>query len=93
MYCLYQFHYINDYITFIKTPVKENKISLEHVFNRLYELGIMSVLIESGGKLSGRALKYADKIYQFIAPKITGDNSSKSCFDYTEISNISECTN
>lgn len=84
---------ITDNITFIKTPVKENKISLEHVFNRLYELGIMSVLIESGGKLSGRALKYADKIYQFIAPKITGDNSSKSCFDYTEISNISECTN
>jgi len=53
----------------------------------------MSVLIESGGKLNGRALKYADKIYHFIAPKITGDNNSKSCFNYREIVDISECKN
>ena len=80
-------------INFIKTPVKDGKISLEFVFKKLYELGIMSVLIECGGKLNGKALKYADKIYQFIAPKITGDNSAKSCFDYRKISKISECTN
>ena len=51
----------------------------------------MSVLIEAGGKLNGRALKYVDKIYHFIAPKITGDNNSKSCFDYRNIAEISEC--
>ena len=78
-------------IHFIKTPTFENKISLEFVFARLYELGIMSVLIEAGGKLNGRALKYVDKIYHFIAPKITGDNNSKSCFDYRNITEISEC--
>lgn len=80
-------------ITFIKTPVTDGKISLEFVFDKLFELGIMSVLIESGGKLNGRALKYAHKIYHFIAPKITGDNSSRSCFDFRKINDISECIN
>ena len=80
-------------ITYIKAPVVDGKMGLEFVFNKLYELGIMSVLIESGGKLAGRALNYADKIYHFIAPKITGDNSSISCFDYRSISDIAECRN
>lgn len=80
-------------LNFIKTPIKDGKISLAFVFNKLYELGIMSVLIECGGKLSGKALKYADKIYHFIAPKVTGDNSAKSCFDYRKITEISECIN
>ncbi len=80
-------------LNFIKTPVKDGKISLEFVFEKLYKLGIMSVLIESGGKLGGRALKYTDKIYHFIAPKITGDNNSFSCFDFQTIDNIDECLN
>lgn len=79
--------------TYIKTPSIDGKISLEFVFNTLYKLGIMSVLIESGGKLNGKSLKYADKIYHFIAPKILGDNSGKSCYDYTTIKDISMCTN
>lgn len=84
---------LNGNINFIKTPVKDGKISLEFVFEKLYKLGIISVLVESGGKLSGRTLKYADKIYHFIAPKITGDNSSKSCFDFQKITDISQCLN
>lgn len=84
---------VKDNIHYIKTPVKDNKISLEYVFEKLYELGIMSVLVECGGKLNGKALKYADKIYHFIAPKITCDNSCKSCFDYKKINEISECKN
>ncbi len=80
-------------LNFIKTPVKDGKISLEFVFEKLYELGIMSVLIESGGKLGGRALKYTDKIYHFLAPKITGDNKSTSCFDFQSIENINQCLN
>lgn len=78
-------------INLIKTPVQDGKISLEFVFKKLYELGIRSVLIECGGKLNGKALKYTDKIYHFIAPKITGDNHAKSCFDYRNITDISEC--
>ncbi len=77
-------------INFIKTPSKENKLDLNFVLKRTNELGIKSILIEAGGHLNGEALKYADKIYHFIAPKITGDNSSLSCFDYRKISEISE---
>lgn len=80
-------------VKYIKTPCIDGKISLEFVFEKLYELGIMSVLIESGGKLNGRALKYVDKVYHFIAPKVVGDNSAKSCFNYREIYDISECKN
>ena len=53
-------------VNFIKTPVKANKLDLEFVFERAYELGIKSILIESGGILNGSALKYADKIFQKI---------------------------
>lgn len=83
----------NGRLHYIKTPTTENKISLEYVFEKLYKLGIMSVLIESGGKLNGRALKYTDKIYQFIAPKILGDNEARSCFDFRSLKNISDCSN
>ena len=80
-------------VNFIKTPVKANKLALEFVFERAYELGIKSILIESGGILNGSALKYADKIYHFIAPKITGDNSSLSCFNFQKINDINNSLN
>ncbi len=77
-------------VNFIKTPVHDDKLDLEFVFNKAYELGIKSVLVESGGHLTGSVLKYADKIYHFIAPKITGDNSSLSCFDFQQIDDINK---
>ena len=80
-------------VNFIKTPVHDNKLDLEFVFNKAYELGIKSVLIECGGHLAGSALKYTDKIYHFIAPKITGDNSSLSCFDFQRIDDINKSLN
>lgn len=80
-------------VNFIKTPIKANKLDLEFVFERAYELGIKSILIESGGILNGSALKYADKIYHFIAPKITGDNSSLSCFNFQKINDINNSLN
>lgn len=77
-------------INFIKTPTNNEKLDLEFIFNKAWGLGIKSILIEAGGHLNGEALKFADKIYHFIAPKITGDNSSLSCFDYRKISDINE---
>ena len=53
----------------------------------------MSILVESGGKLNGSFMPYIDKLYHFIAPKILGDNSGKSCFDGNKIDKISNCTN
>lgn len=86
-------HSYENGIKFIKTPIINNKLKLDFIFQKAYELGIMSILIESGGILNGEALKYADKIYHFIAPKITGDNSSKSCFNFRKIDAINECLN
>ena len=53
----------------------------------------MSVLVEAGGILNGSILPFADKIYHFLAPKITGDNTSKSSFDGRKISEINESLN
>lgn len=80
-------------VNFIKTPMHDDKLDLEFVFNKAYELGIKSILVESGGHLAGSVLKYADKIYHFIAPKITGDNSSLSCFDFQQIDDINKSLN
>lgn len=80
-------------ITFIKTPLINEKLDIEFILKKLYELKIMSVLVEAGGILNGSFLTYADKIYHFIAPKITGDNNSKSAFDGKKISQISESLN
>ncbi len=83
----------SDKIKYIQIPNTNNMLDLDFVFKKAYELGIKSILIEAGGHLNGEALKYADKIYHFIAPKITGDNTSLSCFDYRKISDINECEN
>ncbi len=80
-------------INLIYTPVSDNKLDLEFILKWLFDNKIMSVLVESGETLNGEILKYTDKIYHFIAPKITGDNTSKSCFNYRKIDNINECMN
>lgn len=80
-------------IEFIATPAIDNKLDIEFILNKTYELGIMSVLVEAGGKLNGAFLEYTDKIYQFIAPKIVGDNTAMSCFDYRKVENISDARN
>ena len=77
-------------IQFIKCPVIENKLDISFVLKTLFELGIRSVLVESGGVLNGSFIDYADKIYHFIAPKVIGDNSAKSAFDGKNILEISE---
>lgn len=80
-------------VNFIKTPVVNEKLDLNFVFEKAFELGIKSIFVESGGHLNGSVLTFADKIYHFIAPKITGDNSSLSCFDFQRISDIAQCKN
>ncbi len=78
---------------FIKTPLKDGRLNLDFIFNKLYEMKIMSVLVESGGVLNGSVLEYADKVYHFLAPKILGDNSGRSCFFYRHLDDINLCKN
>lgn len=78
-------------ITYIKTPIIDDKIDIEFVVKKAYELGIMGIFVETGGTLNGSFLPYADKLYQFSAPKILCDNNGKSCFDGLKTDKISQC--
>ena len=77
-------------IYFIPAPVIYEKLDIDFILKKLFELKIMSVFVEAGGILNGEMLNYTDKIYQFIAPKILSDNSGKSAFDGKNILNINE---
>lgn len=77
-------------VFYVKTPIIDGRLDVDFVLKKLFEFGIMSVLVESGGRLNGAFLPYVDKIYNFIAPKIVGDNAAKSSFDYREVFDINE---
>lgn len=79
-------------INFMPAPVKNEKLDINYILTKLYELKIMSVLIEAGGMVNNAFLPHIDKLYHFIAPKILGDNNGKSCFYGNAIEKISECT-
>jgi len=81
---------VSDKIIYYPSPVIDNKLDINFILKKLYDEKIMSVLIESGGKLNGEMLKHTDKIYHFIAPKVIGDNTAKSCFDYRKINDIND---
>lgn len=83
----------NNNLQYIYTPTVNNKLCIESILEELYKRGIMSVLIEAGGKLNGSFLPYIDRLYHFVAPKILGDNNGKSCFYGKEVEKISNCTN
>lgn len=83
----------NSNIIFIPTNIKDKIINLEDLLKKIYELGIMSVFVEAGGRFNGSILKYADKIYHFIAPKIIGDNNALSCFNYRVVDTIKDVEN
>lgn len=80
-------------IHFIATPVKKNKLDIEFILNKLFELGIMSVFVEAGGTLNASFMPYIDKLYYFIAPKILGDNKGLSCFNGKKVDKIIDCLN
>ena len=74
---------IPPHVEIIKCKSHNKKLDIEELLKQLYERGIRSVLIEAGGVFAGYIVSHnlADKIYDFIAPKILCDNSGKSVFD------------
>lgn len=84
---------LNERIRYIKTPTKNNKLDISFILDKLFELGIMSVLVEAGGELNSAFLPYIDKLYHFTAPKILADNNGKSCFYGLTKDKISDCIN
>lgn len=86
---------IPTHVVAIKCETHNNKVNLPELLKKLYKLGICSILIEAGGKLNGEvvSLGLADKIYQFIAPKVLGDNTCISAFDGRSVKEISNTVN
>lgn len=82
-------------VAVIKCKTHNYKLVLEDLFKKLFDLGIRSILVEAGGKLNGELLSLglADKIYQFIAPKILGDSKGISAFEGRSIQEISNTLN
>lgn len=80
-------------ITYIKTPVVDNKLDIKFILNKVFEMGIMSIFVEAGGNLCGSMLPYTDKLYHFIAPKILPDEDAKSSFCGNSIEKITDCFN
>jgi len=61
-------------------PVKEGRIDLQFLIEKLGSIGIDSVLVEGGGTVNfGFAKeKLVDKVYAFFAPKLIGGKSAKT---------------
>ena len=88
-------HNYPDNVQIIKCPSKNEKVDLQYLVNELYKTGIKSILIEAGGILNSAFFKenLVDKVYQFVAPKILGDNSAKAFVEGFDIESIQECLN
>lgn len=86
---------VPSHIAIIKCPIYNCKLNLQFLFKKLYESGIMSVLVEAGGKLNGEliSLGLADKVYQFIAPKILCDKHGINAFEGRKIKEINNTLN
>lgn len=82
-------------VAVIKCKTHNYKLNLAYLFKTLFDLGIKSVLVEAGGKLNGElvSLGLADKVYQFIAPKILGDKEGINAFEGRDIQEISNTLN
>lgn len=65
-------------IEFITCCLKEEKIDLKEAIEKLYTKGIKSIMVEAGRGLNSAIIKenLADKLIQFIAPKVIGDNDA-----------------
>ncbi len=87
----------NNYKIFNNDGTEVIKFSgeLNELMDFLYKKEIKSELVEAGGTLCGALIKagFVDKIYQFIAPKILGDDSGISFVKGFDVKNINNSIN
>ncbi len=90
-------------VQILKLEDDNGRVDLNQLMNKLYTLGIDSVLLEGGGNLNASALasKIVDKVMFFISPKIIGGRNAltpvegvgiQNMRDALEIKNISVTT-
>lgn len=84
-------------VEILKVPldVKTKKINVNILCNMLYEIGIRSLLVEAGGDLNFAFIKagVVDKIYHFVAPKLTCDNNARSFVNGNDLQKINDALN
>ena len=58
-----------------RVPDTQKMLSLRAILNRLYQMGVRTLLVEGGGRVHGSFLKerLADEAALFIAPKVFGE--------------------
>jgi len=56
----------------------KKEVNIEVLIKDLSAMGIKKILIEGGSELNAKALKFVDKFYFFIAPKIIGGREAKA---------------
>ncbi|MDD3237262.1 MAG: bifunctional diaminohydroxyphosphoribosylaminopyrimidine deaminase/5-amino-6-(5-phosphoribosylamino)uracil reductase RibD [Candidatus Gastranaerophilales bacterium] len=73
-------------------PSKNTHIDLEKAISMLWNKGIKSIMIESGANLTSAIIQenLADKIVQFIAPQIIGDDQAISFVQGFDINKLAE---
>lgn len=79
-------------VEFVSCPLKYGKIDLVFFIKRLFEMRICSILVEAGGALCGQLVKdnLVDKIYLYLAPKITGDKEAIQWISGFDLNNIND---
>jgi diaminohydroxyphosphoribosylaminopyrimidine deaminase/5-amino-6-(5-phosphoribosylamino)uracil reductase len=72
---------------------RDGWFSVEDVLRRLAEMGVLSVLIEGGAGIAGRALdeRVVDKALFFYAPKIIGGDAAVSGIGGEGVELVSNC--
>ena len=72
--------YIKNGVRVICLDGKDGRVDLNLLMNKLYELGIDSILLEGGGELNASFLEKGliDRVVFFISPKIIGGTCAKT---------------
>lgn len=84
-----------EHVDVVVCPLKNGHVDLKFAMQKLFEMKIMSVLVEAGGTLNKAFIeeKLPDELIQFIAPKILGDKTGINYVEGFERDEISSCNN
>lgn len=82
-------------IEIITTSIKDDRVDLKELMQKIGQRNIDSILIEGGSELNFSALEegIVDKVRFYIAPKILGGKDSKSSIGGQGFYKLSDCVN
>ncbi|HUL28864.1 MAG TPA: bifunctional diaminohydroxyphosphoribosylaminopyrimidine deaminase/5-amino-6-(5-phosphoribosylamino)uracil reductase RibD [Thermodesulfobacteriota bacterium] len=71
---------------------QEGRVDLRSCLRKLAEIGVMSLLVEGGGRVNGSFLNEGliDRFLLFLSPRLIGDPQAPGVFDGRRVSNLDE---